>query len=76
MNATLLLTYSNHRSAVYTIEWSSDSTRIVTASDDRTVQIWDANSERRYPPDITRSYRRGMGCWLVAGWAIRCFSQC
>jgi len=37
--------YMGHTQPVYTVEWAPDnSSRIVTASADKTVQIWDANN--------------------------------
>lgn len=41
----LLLTYMGHTQPVYTVEWAPDnSSRIVTASADKSVQIWNATS--------------------------------
>ncbi len=37
-----LLIYKNHKSVVEAVAWSPDSTRIASASDDHTVQIWEA----------------------------------
>lgn len=42
---------SGHTDAVNTIDWSSDSLRIISASDDNTVRLWDATT---YDP--IRSY--------------------
>ena len=39
---TNILTYRGHSSKVNAVAWSPDGTRIVSASDDRTVQVWDA----------------------------------
>lgn len=40
-----ILNYTGHTSAVYTVQWAPDSTsRIVTASADKSVHIWDATS--------------------------------
>jgi len=37
---TTLYTYSNHTGKVNAVAWSPDGTRIASASDDTTVQIW------------------------------------
>jgi WD40 repeat protein len=39
-----LLTLEGHSSAVYSVVFSHDSARLASASDDRTVNIWDAYS--------------------------------
>jgi len=41
---TTLTTYSGHQDVVEAAAWSPDSKRIVSASKDRTVQVWDAAS--------------------------------
>jgi WD40 repeat protein len=40
----LRATLAGHRWGVNTIEWSADSRRIVTASEDGTARVWDAES--------------------------------
>jgi WD40 repeat protein len=39
-----VLTYRGHSNKVNAVTWSPDGTRIASASDDRTVQIWDATT--------------------------------
>src|SRR6266542_2299065 len=39
-----LYTYEGHSNAVNAVEWSPDSKRIVSGSDDQTAQVWDANN--------------------------------
>ena len=39
---TSLYTYSTHKDTIHAVAWSSDSKRIASASDDGTVQVWDA----------------------------------
>jgi len=45
------ITLKGHLSAVYTIDYSPDGTRIVSGSRDRTIKIWDAINEG--PPIMT-----------------------
>jgi len=40
----LLFTYQGHTSSVKGVAWSPDSTRIVSVSDDRTAQVWNAST--------------------------------
>ncbi len=42
-----LLTYRGHRGGVYSVAWANGGKRIASASDDGTVQIWDASTGRR-----------------------------
>ncbi|RPB00970.1 WD40 repeat-like protein [Choiromyces venosus 120613-1] len=35
-----------HRGGIYSVSWSKDSTRFVTASADQTVKVWDLRSEK------------------------------
>jgi WD40 repeat protein len=37
-----MFTYRGHFSSVYTIAWSPDGTRIASAGNDGTVQVWQA----------------------------------
>jgi eukaryotic-like serine/threonine-protein kinase len=37
-----LLVYKNHKSEIEAVVWSPDSTRVASASDDHTVQVWEA----------------------------------
>jgi WD40 repeat protein len=39
---TLVFTYRRHTDYIYTVQWSSDDKRIVSASQDKTVQVWNA----------------------------------
>jgi WD40 repeat protein len=39
-------TYSGHKKPVWRIAWSRDASRIASASQDRTVQVWSANTGR------------------------------
>src|SRR5438876_127547 len=39
-----LVLYSGHTGTISTLAWLPDGTRIVSGSDDSTVQVWDANS--------------------------------
>ncbi|HZR44418.1 MAG TPA: serine/threonine-protein kinase [Ktedonobacteraceae bacterium] len=41
---TTLYVYGGHNNSVESAAWSHDSKRIATASDDRTVQVWDAGT--------------------------------
>src|SRR5262249_47805061 len=42
--STLLLSLKTHTDAVMTAEFSPDSTRVATASDDKTAKVWDAET--------------------------------
>jgi serine/threonine protein kinase len=39
---TLVCSYREHMKAVHSLSWSSDGTRIISASHDKTVHLWDA----------------------------------
>lgn len=41
---TVVCTYRGHSGRVNAVAWSSDGKRIASASDDRTVQVWDATA--------------------------------
>ena len=54
-----LLTYTGHSDGVVGMAWSADGKRIVTCSDDDTVQMWDAATGKtlwKYSPFLTNSY--------------------
>lgn len=55
MSGTLLATLVGHTSAIVDVDWSSGGSRIVTASDDGTLRVWDAN------------VHSGLGPLLLAG---------
>ena len=38
----VLLTYNGHSSLAWSVSWSPDGTRIASASEDGTVQVWQA----------------------------------
>jgi len=38
----VLLTYNGHTSLAWCVSWSPDGTRIASASEDGTVQVWQA----------------------------------
>lgn len=42
--ATPITTYQGHTGPVYTVAWSPDGTRIASASQDGTFQVWDAGN--------------------------------
>ena len=46
--STPLYTYKGHSAGVISVVWSHDGTRLVSASDDGTVQEWSATTGRRY----------------------------
>ncbi len=37
-----IYTYRGHKNYVYTLQWSADDQRLVSSSEDGTVQVWDA----------------------------------
>ena len=39
---TTIFTYRGHSAGVHAVAWSPDSKRIVSGSDDKTLQVWDA----------------------------------
>src|SRR5579859_3034758 len=41
---TILSSYRGHRTSVSSLSWSSDGSRIISASNDKTVHVWDATT--------------------------------
>ena len=61
---TLVCSYRGHRKAVSSLSWSSDGRRIISASNEKTVHVWDAmtgNKLQRYQ-DTSEAVR-------VAAWS-------
>ncbi|GCE46054.1 WD40 repeat protein [Thermosporothrix hazakensis] len=56
--------YSRHRDRVKSIAWLPDSKHIVSASNDKTVQVWDFNYKKTEERPITH---RGGDAWM---WAV------
>jgi len=54
---------NSHAGGVYSLSWSADSSRFLTASADKTVKIWDANSLQNIVtfqfPDTTEDQQLG-----------------
>jgi len=54
---------NSHSGGVYSLSWSADSSRFLTASADKTVKIWDANSLQNIVtfqfPDTTEDQQLG-----------------
>src|SRR5690242_21847958 len=61
---TPLFVYRGHRAPVFSVAWSPDSTRLVSASYDETAQVWDTKQDR---PLIT--YTNHQGLVAVAIWS-------
>lgn len=59
---TCLYTYTGHTDFVHALAWSPDGMRIASASDDRTVKIWDALTGNH--PFVYRDHRSQV--WTVA----------
>ena len=44
MTGELLVTFTGHTGSVWSIDWSAESDRLLTASNDGTAKIWDADT--------------------------------
>lgn len=45
---TIICSYRGHIHSVRSLSWSSDSMRIISASDDKMVHVWDATTGNKY----------------------------
>ena len=55
---------AGHHDELQSIEWSSDSRFLLTASRDLTARIWDVNHEQGFVPTVLTGHRDG----VVAAW--------
>src|SRR6266536_1937877 len=60
-----IVTYHGHAKKVNSIAWSPDGKRIASASDDGTVQVWDADTGKR-----VLTYRGHAGPVTTVVWSL------
>ena len=60
----LLYTYQGHSNTVNAVAWSPDGSRIASGGLDKTVQVWQANTEEQI-----LTYRSHSGWVQVVAWS-------
>ncbi|HXZ03272.1 MAG TPA: WD40 repeat domain-containing protein, partial [Ktedonobacteraceae bacterium] len=69
-NGNLLYTYAGHSDAVFDVAWSPDGNRIASASNDGSVQIWDAFTGKHVVMHLsTQSSRLRRAPWNTVAWS-------